>query len=410
MEKYEPTVKQHHHTSSSSNSNNNRGHATLSAAAASQSQHNNHHHKPHGDYLNEIHQLDYAYAYYEPGMPMRHQNIPGCYYEEAGPSRPPPPNSIRALLNTARRNNMQRTGGKYSHPAMMMQSNSDGGATIAGGLRSQENVYEEIHDAEKRKMMRAGESVVSLNHSMVEEEFRRVQNRHQRVLGELNLTVEEMLMPPLPSAFVPTTPMSDHQSADPMDFLGSGEVTDGLNGVGSSCSNNNMDMDSGFSGSNSSYIGSLRYQKTATSSSKKAAPNLQQQKQHHQLPINHHADSASSSSFYGGSGATDEMGMISLSSRSSQSLYDNNSGKKSKSKNQSPSHQPQQQGADSKASKVPFWKNKAWRSKLPGFSSTSSINKVGMGELIHRVLIKICPFGLALIALPDNLEKSHHHS
>lgn len=350
MEKYEPTVKQHHH------SPNHRGHVTLS--------HNNHN-KQNGDYTNEIHPSDYAYAYYEPGAPMRHQNIPAGYYEEAGPSRAPPPNSIRALLSTARKNNMQRASGKYAIP-------QDGSQM---GQRSQENVYEEIHDAEKRKMLRSGESIMSINQSLVEEEFRRVHNRHQRVLGELNLSVEEMLMPPPPTAFIPTTtsPMSDRQT-DPMDFLGNGEVIDGSSGAGNY--NNNLDLDSGFSGSNSSYIGSLRYQKSSAAAGclAKKAPIIE-------LPINHqHTDSGSS--FYGGStaSATDEIGMISLSSRSSSSLYD--SGKKSKlktSSSSSPSHH-QQQGVERSGKMAAFWRGKGWKSKLPGFSSTSSINKIGMGE------------------------------
>lgn len=338
MEKYEPTVKQHL-------SPNHRGHVTLS-------------HKPQtGEYLNEIHHHDYAYAYYEPGAPMRHQNIPAGYYEEAGPSRPPPPNSIRALLSTARKNNLQRTSGKYSMP-------SDGSQL---GQRSQENVYEEIHDAEKRKMLRAGESIMSINQTLVEEDLRRVHNRHQRVLGELNLSVEEMLMPPPPTAFIPASPMSDHQT-DPMDFLGNGEVTDGSNGAGNY--NNNLDLDSGFSGSNSSYIGGLRYQKSST------AANLAKKAPIHELPINHqHTDSGSS--FYGGStaSATDEIGMISLSSRSSSSLYD--SGKKSKLKANT---SPLQAAAERGGGKLAFWKGKGWKNKLPGFSSTSSINKIGMGE------------------------------
>lgn len=354
MEKYEPTVKHHH-------SQNHRGQVTLSG----------HSHKPHGDYSNEIHHSDYAYAYYEPGAPMRHQNIPAGYYEEAGPSRPPPPNSIRALLSTARKNNMQRTSGKYS-------LQSDGSQM---GPRSQENVYEEIHDAEKRKMLRSGESIMSLNQSLVEEEFRRVHNRHQRVLGELNLSVEEMLMPPPPTAFIPTSPMSDRQT-DPMDFLGNGEVTDGSNGAGNY--NNNLDLDSGFSGSNSSYIGSLRYQKSSTAAACfKKAPIME-------APINHqHTDSGSS--FYGGStaSATDDIGMISLSSRSSSSLYDN--GKKSKLK------------ANASPAKMAFWKGKGWKSKLPGFASTSSINKVGAGErkwFLIKTLMQTLSIPTAAAAVP----------
>lgn len=321
MEKYEPTVKNHQSLKQ-------RGHATVSP-----------NHKPHSDCFNEIQQLDYAYAYYEPGAPMRHKNVPGLY-DEAGPSRPPPPNSIRALLSTVRKNNMQRASDSCSLHASTM------------GPKSHDNVYEEVNDAEKRRMLCASGSIVSLNHSIIEEEFKRVKNRHQRVLGELNLSVEEMLMPPPPKAYITTSSM---------DFLVHGEEIDGLAGAGSN-NNVNIDMDSGFSGSNSSYIGSLRYQKSCTT--KKGTSTL--------LTIN---QSDSGSSVYGGSSVstTDEIGMISLSSRSSSSLFD--SGKKSNQqrlKNPSPSND--------RSGKLQFWKNKAWRNKIPGFSSTSSINKTGMGE------------------------------
>jgi hypothetical protein len=414
MEKYEPTVKHHH-------SPNHRGHVTLS--------HPSHNHlnsnggggnkfTSQDNYLNEIHHMDYAYAYYEPGVPMRHQNIPE-YYEEAGPSRAPPPNSIRALLSTARRNNMQRTSGKYSLNSSTpgVSTSSANNTQIGLGNRSQENVYEEIHDNEKRRL-RGGESVMSLNQNLVEEEFRRVHNRHQRVLGELNLDVEEMLMPTVPpppaqsnattttnntaNSFIATTPMLDQ--SDPLDFLGNGEVNDGLlNGAG-----NYMDLDSGFSGSNSSYIGSLRYQKTTANASCASSKKLKQQPPllHSQIPINHqHTDSGSS--FYGGSScsaeATDEIGMISLC-RSSSSLYESG-GKKSSSASSTNSNNSKQlrhhgtspsSSADNKSDRISFWKAKSrgWMSKLPGFSSTSSINKIGKGEFFFKFLLILKKFML----------------
>jgi hypothetical protein len=242
---------------------------------------------------------------------------------------------------------------------------------------------------------------MSLNQSMVEEEFRRVHNRHQRVLGELNLDVEEMLMPSMPSnqqpenniAFIPTTPMLD--PSDTMDFLGNGEVNDGLNGAGNRSSNNNyclnMDLDSGFSGSNSSYIGSLRYKKTTEAAlmnnnsctiTNYTAPTLHQIQQ----PINHHhhqyTDSGSSSIYCGSSGSTvevtDEIGMLSLH-RSSSSLHE--SGKKM---NYNHSQKIVNQGAKQavKCDKVSVWKTKSqgWIKKLPGFSSTTNINKTFNGK------------------------------
>jgi hypothetical protein len=384
MEKYEPTtVKSHSHSR--------RGHVTLSHQKQLQQQQQQQQHPQHypmhsGDYLNEIHQMDYAYAYYEPGAPMRHQNIPD-YYEEAGPSRAPPPNSIRALLSTARRNQLQRTSGKYSLPPSSTSQ------------RSHENVYEEIHDKERGRM-RAGESLASLDQNL-EDELRRVQTQHHQTLGQLRLDVEEMLMPAVmpPQTnvnFIQATPKLE-PSSDPMDFLGNGEVNDVSNGAGNSNlsgSNyinnniiNNLDLDSGFSGSNSSYIGSLRYQKTNAAALNNGV-HCKAPTHSTQLPINHQHTDSGSSSFYGGSSssATDEIGMISLC-RSSSSLYD--SGKKqSKSSPVAAGRFQQQQhqhhSGSEKSDRVSFWKSKGrgWISKLPGFSSTSSINKVGMGEYL----------------------------
>lgn len=78
------------------------------------------------------------------------------------------------------------------------------------------------------------------------------------------------------------------------------------------------------------------------------------------------------SSFYGGtdSHAIEEIGMVSLSNRSTSSLYD--SGKKTKLKNSSP-------GSD-RSGKLAFWKRKGVLGKFAGFSSSSSINKLGKGR------------------------------
>lgn len=78
------------------------------------------------------------------------------------------------------------------------------------------------------------------------------------------------------------------------------------------------------------------------------------------------------SSFYGGtdSHAIEEIGMVSLSNRSTSSLYD--SGKKTKLKNSSP-------GSD-RSGKLAFWKRKGVLGKFSGFSSSSSINKLGKGK------------------------------
>lgn len=306
-------------TSTSSNINNNNS-----------SSNNNYHH----------HQHDYAYAYHEPGMAMRHSNVPNGISQDAGPSRPPPPNSIRALLNTASRKNSpnSRSGNRYG---------------------TQENIYEEISGDPRMRIMSAGSSMVSLNQSMVEEEFRRIQSRHRRILGELNLSVEAMLMPESPPNVSPIRDVAEQNG-------GNEHLTELLNSVGptdellSPVSTNavNGDMDSGFSGSSSSasYVGSLRYHRTGsqTRSSTPGAGN----------------NSSSYSGSIRSSQRSNEDPGITSASRSFNSVYD---GKATTIQCKKVSCDD----SDAKQTKPSFWSRKGWR-KIPGFSSTSSVNKAGL--------------------------------
>lgn len=76
------------------------------------------------------------------------------------------------------------------------------------------------------------------------EEVRRVQSRHRRVLGELNLSVEAMLMPTVADNNDEDEPQ-DQRGASTEELLSSVSPTDDLlSPVG-------CDMDSGFSGSSS---------------------------------------------------------------------------------------------------------------------------------------------------------------
>ncbi|CAD1468792.1 unnamed protein product, partial [Heterotrigona itama] len=80
--------------------------------------------------------------------------------------------------------------------------------------------------------------------SLVAEEVRRVQSRHRRVLGELNLSVEAMLMPTVVDNNDEDEPQ-DQRGASTEELLSSVSPTDDLlSPVG-------CDMDSGFSGSSS---------------------------------------------------------------------------------------------------------------------------------------------------------------
>lgn len=234
---------------------------------------------------------------------MRHANIPGS--PVAGPSSHQlTPNSIQALL-------LKSHGyqAKLKKQAAVMAAAAQGNVNLPGSSRhayttrygTQENIYEEIGNEDRMRMMMAastnGHSMVSLNQSMVEEEFRQVHNRHRRVLGELNLSVEAMIMPVNPpveaaregeeaeavpegspahaeaknvrgkrNEFMMKPIRNPHLNLQlsrcPTDALGAGAGA--CAGATGDCSQINVDMDSGFSGSSSgaSYIGSLRYQKS----------------------------------------------------------------------------------------------------------------------------------------------------
>lgn len=82
------------------------------------------------------------------------------------------------------------------------------------------------------------------------EEVRRVQSRHRRVLGELNLSVEAMLMPTVADNNDEDEPQ-DQRGASTEELLSSVSPTDDLlSPVG-------CDMDSGFSGSSSASYRSI---------------------------------------------------------------------------------------------------------------------------------------------------------
>nr|CAI5841678.1 unnamed protein product [Callosobruchus analis] len=123
---------------------------------------------------------------------------------------------------------------------------------------TEENIYEEISDLTKARRRAAQqkqqqshyhhahqESIMSLHQSLVEEEVRRVQSGHMRVLGELNLSVEAMLMP---SNSREGSDDTDRENEDQLaDLLTVGPTDELLSPVPLG-----GDLDSGFSGSSSS--------------------------------------------------------------------------------------------------------------------------------------------------------------
>lgn len=169
-------------------------------------------------------------------------------------SRMPTPSSIRALLMVASRNNASRlpTSKRHLH------------------FGTQENIYEEISSEERLRLLSGGHSMMSLHRtSTFEEEFRRVQNRHRRILGQLNLSVEAMLMPSSSFNNSPTEENAESHLGGNDESQGEcssstvGPTDELLSPTSAHQNHINGDIDSGFSGSsssgNASCLGSLRY-------------------------------------------------------------------------------------------------------------------------------------------------------
>lgn len=258
---------------------------------------------------------------------------------------------------------------------------------------TQENIYEEISSEERLRLLSGGHSMLSLHQpSTVEEEFRRVANRHRRILGELNLSVEAMLMPSTPPS---DSPVDEAPAGDAPPSNATGAATDDLDtAVGPtdellspvSVHANNLagDMDSGFSGSsssgNASFLGSLRYRNGLPTRS--STPNG-----HCSSSI-----SGSGSSCRSSQRSNEDPGILMISSRSS-SLYGHgmnggnivangtlyNVGNRFRS-----AEDPGPSGScneiiKSTVAKTSFWSRKGWR-KFSGFSSNTNVNKTGINN------------------------------
>lgn len=225
--------------------------------------------------------------------------------------------------------------------------------------------------------------MISLNQSMVEEEFRRVQTGHRRVLGELNLSVEAMLMPSTPPSDSPTDEDDAHETTRASgeanmllaDLLASVEPTDELLSPVSASAVGVGDMDSGFSGSSSgaSYVGSIRYRAGSAMSTiptRSSTPNGG-------------GGGIGGCSLYGGSNRSsqrshEDPGVVSLSSRYSGSSCDTNSVNGAGRVKSGKVKSAEDPGPVSESKpKISFWIRKGWR-KFPGFSSTTSMHKAGI--------------------------------
>lgn len=201
---------------------------------------------------------------------------------------------------------------------------------------TEENIYEEITDGSRtcpKHRCVPRQSLLSLDRSVVEEEVRRVESRHKRILGELNLSVEAMLMPECESP--------DSEKAEDRDNIEELLRVGPTDELLSPASCNPPDLDSGFSGSSSgaSYVGSLR-RKPAGS-----VPHLP-------------------AVVYGTRGAG--VRIIGAEECASRCTRDATSPRSS---------------SCGDAKTTGFWNKKSWK-MIPGFSSSNSINKAGLtGEL-----------------------------
>lgn len=205
---------------------------------------------------------------------------------------------------------------------------------------TEENIYEEITDGSRtcpKHRYVPRQSLVSLDRSVVEEEVRRVESRHKRILGELNLSVEAMLMPECESP--------DSERAEDRDHIEELMRVGPTDELLSPASCNPPDLDSGFSGSSSgaSYVGSLRRKPTGS------VPHLP-------------------AVVYGTRGAGVKiLGAEECAARCTRDA-------------QSP-----RSSSCGDAKTTGFWNKKAWK-KLSGFSSSNSINKAGLSGELRQLL------------------------
>ncbi|XP_023289860.1 rho guanine nucleotide exchange factor 10-like protein isoform X2 [Orussus abietinus] len=163
---------------------------------------------------------DYSYAYYEPGPSRLH---PACQMDGSA---------------------LQRVQRLQQHQEPLKRH------TYVTRYGTEENIYEEI--SEIRQCRRA---LHESRRSLVAEEVRRVQSRHRRVLGELNLSVEAMLMPTVSDG-------NGNEGEDGDRVASTEELLSAVSPTDELLSPVGCDLDSGFSGSSSasyrSGLGSLR--------------------------------------------------------------------------------------------------------------------------------------------------------
>lgn len=199
MERFEPTK----HHSSSSTSSLEYGFGAGVVTSSSTPTHHSHH-----QILPSHHQVIqsattavpyshvYSYAYYEPGAAKCHTNVPqrdlasgnSSLEIPVATSKISPRYSIRSLLAKSFRTKSNNDA--YTSPSPCAKG-YDERHSYTTRYGTTENLYEEVNDHKIRKVL----SDNRIPHSNVKEELRRVQHNHFRVLDQLNLSLEALIMP-----------------------------------------------------------------------------------------------------------------------------------------------------------------------------------------------------------------------
>lgn len=149
----------------------------------------------------------YSYAYYEPGAAKCHTNVPAqggpapSSLSHHGHSKSPPRNSIRALLAKSFRSKSSSHSGQSTSSSPSAEERDRHTYTTRYGTT--ENLYEEVSDQKIRKVL-SDNRIATSGAGNVKEELRRVQHNHFRVLDELNLSLEALIMPPTPPDISPS--------------------------------------------------------------------------------------------------------------------------------------------------------------------------------------------------------------
>ncbi|KAJ6642425.1 hypothetical protein Bhyg_07373 [Pseudolycoriella hygida] len=189
-------------------------------------------------------QSDYSYAYYEPGAVMRHSNVPNTLPNKrlSAPATQSSPKSISSLLVNV------KTMPNHRH-------------TYTTRYGTQENIYEDVSSIKTLPDRISSSQTLNMKSSS-KIEFQDILHNHYRVLEQLNLSVEEMLLSTTTKIKVP--PKTLKRSTKSRTVAKNSDIIKSRNEFPCSLHELLVGEDSGFSGSNSSAsnVGSLRNYKT----------------------------------------------------------------------------------------------------------------------------------------------------